>query len=131
MLPAPLNANIWLKSLTDDPTQSLMTATMAAFEQVLGKGVLGTPVTVGDVTIIPVTITTFGVGAGGGSLFGEPVGGGGGGGIVPVALILITPDGVRVETLPTEATATAMDKLTDMATDLAAHRGGRRSTAAR
>lgn len=123
MLPALLSANPWLNSLTGDPAVTMMNATMAAFEDLLSKGVLGAPVTVGDVTIVPVTITTFGVGAGGGSLLGEPVGGGGGGGIVPVALLIITPDGVRVDHLPADATKEAVAKLTDMAKDISARRG--------
>ncbi|MFV3129975.1 GerW family sporulation protein [Niveispirillum sp. KHB5.9] len=122
MLPAVLSANPLFAPFFADPAQLMMTATMTAFEELLGKGVLGAPVTVGDVTIIPVTITTFGVGSGGGSLFGEPVGGGGGGGIIPVALIIITPEGARIEQLPRETTAAALEKLTDMAKEM----GGRR-----
>ncbi|MBP7337524.1 spore germination protein GerW family protein [Niveispirillum sp.] len=122
MLPAILSANPLFAPFVTDPAQLMMTATMTAFEQLLGKGVLGTPVTVGDTTIIPVTITTFGVGTGGGSLYGEPVGGGGGGGVIPVALIIISPDGTRVEQLPKETTAAALEKLTSMAKEM----GGRR-----
>lgn len=122
MLPSLLSANPLLAPFVTDPAQLMMTATMTAFEQLLGRGVLGTPVTVGETTVIPVTITTFGVGTGGGSLFGEPVGGGGGGGVIPVALIISTPDGTRVELLPKETTAAALEKLTDMAKEM----GGRR-----
>jgi uncharacterized spore protein YtfJ len=56
-----------------DPAQSFLIATMEEFEKILGKGVLGAPLTIGDTTVVPVYVTTFGVGVGGGSVFGEAV----------------------------------------------------------
>ena len=80
-----------------DPVRTFMTATLEEFEKILGKGVTGEPVTVGDTTLIPIFVTTFGVGAGGGSAFGEAVYGGGGGGVVPCAMVVIGPNGVEIK----------------------------------
>jgi uncharacterized spore protein YtfJ len=82
-----------------DPVRTFMTATLAEFEKILGKGVTGEPITVGDTTLIPIFVTTFGVGAGGGSAFGESVYGGGGGGVVPCAMVVIGPKGVEIKHL--------------------------------
>ena len=56
-----------------DPVRSFMVATLEEFEKILGKGVPGDPITIGDTTVIPIFVTTFGVGAGGGSAFVESV----------------------------------------------------------
>ena len=82
-----------------DPVRTFMTATLEEFEKILGKGVTGEPITVGDTTLIPIFVTTFGVGAGGGSAFGESVYGGGGGGVVPCAMVVIGPKGVEIKHL--------------------------------
>ena len=82
-----------------DPVRTFVVATLGEFEKILGKGVTGEPITVGDTTVIPIFVTTFGVGAGGGSTFGEAVYGGGGGGVVPCAMIVIGPKGVEIKHL--------------------------------
>jgi uncharacterized spore protein YtfJ len=111
---------------TTDPTQALMTTITREFEQILENGVLGTPVVVGNVTIVPVMITSFGIGAGGGSLTGEPVGGGGGGGVVPCALIIIGPDGVQVHEISSQTTVPASESIGRLAHNLALRaQGGR------
>lgn len=90
-----------------DPVQDLMVSTLQEFQKILGKGVAGTPIQVGDTTLVPIYVTTFGVGAGGGSVFGEACGGGGGGGVVPCAIIVVRPDGVNIQHLQSDFVASA------------------------
>ena len=101
-----------------DPVRTFMTATLEEFEKILGKGVTGEPVTVGDTTLIPIFVTTFGVGAGGGSAFGETVYGGGGGGVVPCAMVVISPKGVEIKHLHQEFVTSATSAQSQMATTL-------------
>lgn len=88
------------------------------------RSVLGEPVTIGDVTIIPVASYGFGAGggAGGGTAPGSKEQGSGSGagvgaGIKPVALVVIDKDGVRVEQVQTgkaslaEALAAAAERI--------------------
>ena len=101
-----------------DPVRTFMTATLEEFEKILGKGVTGEPITVGDTTLIPIFVTTFGVGAGGGSAFGESVYGGGGGGVVPCAMVVIGPKGVEIKHLHQDFVTSATSAQSQMATNL-------------
>lgn len=100
-----------------DPAVELMKTTTEEFEKILSKGAVGEPITVGAYTIIPLMITTFGVGTGGGSYIGESVGGGGGGGVIPCAVLVIGPDGVELKTLPHEATDPAHRSVETLVTE--------------
>ena len=95
-----------------------MTATLEEFEKILGKGVTGEPITVGDTTVIPIFVTTFGVGAGGGSAFGESVYGGGGGGVVPCAMVVIGPNGVEIKHLHQDFVTSAANAHSQLASNL-------------
>ncbi|UEM05923.1 hypothetical protein JL101_010985 [Skermanella rosea] len=101
-----------------DPVQDLMVSTLQEFQKILGKGVAGTPIQVGDTTLVPIYVTTFGVGAGGGSVFGEACGGGGGGGVVPCAIIVVRPDGVTVQHLDSQFVTSAAKAHSDVANEL-------------
>ena len=82
------------------------------------KHVVGEPLTVGDYTIIPLISIGFGFGVGSGTgkseefIKGEGVGGAtaGGGGLKPVAVVVIGPQGAKVEALK-GATATLVESL--------------------
>lgn len=70
------------------------------------RSVIGEPLKVGDVTIVPVAGYGFGFGGGAGTGTsgekpeeGSGGGAGGAGGIKPVALVVIDKDGARVERL--------------------------------
>ncbi|MDD2717521.1 MAG: spore germination protein GerW family protein [Candidatus Wallbacteria bacterium] len=76
--------------------------------------IVGAPITVGEVSIIPVTKISFGFGAGGeGSDKKNGFGGGSGGGasVEPVAFIVISKGEAKILTLKT--TSEAWEKLLD------------------
>lgn len=84
----------------------MMQAALSRIESTLDtRHVVGDPVIVGDYTIIPLISIGFGVGVGSGSgkadefIKGEGSGGAAaaGGGLKPVAVVVIGPDGARVE----------------------------------
>jgi uncharacterized spore protein YtfJ len=86
--------------------ESLVKTTLGEIEKVLStKTVVGEPVTMQDTTLIPLITAGFGFGAGGGSgkgegkQKGEGYGGGTGGGawVKPVAVVIVTKAGVKVE----------------------------------
>lgn len=82
------------------------------------KRVVGEPISVGDYTIVPLISIGFGFGVGSGTgksedfVKGEGSGGAsmGGGGLKPIGVIVIGPDGARVETLK-GATASLVESL--------------------
>jgi uncharacterized spore protein YtfJ len=88
-------------------------ATLGEIERMLtAKTVVGDPISIEGTTLIPLVSFGFGFGAGGGQgrggKTGEGEGGGtgGGGGMQPVAVIIVTKDGVRVQ--PTKAGASGL-----------------------
>ncbi len=94
----------------------------AALGQIQGvldsKSVVGEPVTVGEYTIVPLISIGFGFGVGTGTgksedfIKGEGAGGAsaGGGGVKPVAVVVIGPQGAKVEPLK-GATASLLESL--------------------
>jgi uncharacterized spore protein YtfJ len=86
--------------------ESLLKATLAEIERLLStRTVVGEPINVEGNTIIPLVAVGFGFGAGGGSgkdqkstsMEGMGAGSGAGGGVKPVAVIIVSKDGVRLE----------------------------------
>jgi uncharacterized spore protein YtfJ len=101
------------------PVENLLKTTLGEIERVLNtKSVVGDPIKIENTTVIPLVSIGFGFGAGGGSgkdpknpqSEGSGEGSGGGGGVKPVAVILVTQDGVRVEPVRTGA-AGVVEKL--------------------
>ena len=89
-----------------EAVDSLLKATLAEIERILNtRTVVGEPITIEGNTIIPLVAVGFGFGAGGGSgkeqksasMEGLGVGSGGAGGVKPVAVIIVSKEGVRVE----------------------------------
>jgi len=89
-----------------DVVENLVKTTLGEIEKVLStRTVVGEPITIQDVTLIPLISVGFGFGAGGGEgrgeakQKGEGSGGGTGGGawVRPKAVIIIDKEGVRIE----------------------------------
>jgi len=89
-----------------DVVENLVKTTLGEIEKVLStRTVVGEPITIQDVTLIPLISVGFGFGAGGGEgkgeakQKGEGSGGGTGGGawVRPKAIIIIDKGGVRIE----------------------------------
>ena len=89
-----------------DVVENLVKTTLGEIEKVLStRTVVGEPITIQDVTLIPLISVGFGFGAGGGEgrgeakQRGEGTGGGAGGGawVRPKAVIIIDKEGVRIE----------------------------------
>ncbi len=103
-----------------EEVERLLGKAVEELERILSsKTVVGDPITIGDKTLIPLVSVGFGFGAGGGTGAppGQPQGSGGGtgggGGIKPVAVLVIDPQGVRMEPVK-GGTATLMEKIADV-----------------
>jgi uncharacterized spore protein YtfJ len=86
--------------------ESLFSKAIGEIERILStKTVVGDPITVEGHTLIPIVSIGFGFGVGAGEGTdpkkgaGSGGGTGGGGGVKPVAVIIVSRDGVRVESL--------------------------------
>jgi uncharacterized spore protein YtfJ len=109
-----------------DSISSLFDKTVGEIERMLNtKTVVGEPVTINDSTLIPLVNVGFGFGVGAGEGtepdkgVGQGGGTGGGGGVKPVALIIVGPDGVRVEQIKPGA-ASVLEKVADSVGKVAA-----------
>ena len=97
--------------------EQLLAKTVVETEKMLStKTVVGEPITINGFTLIPLVSVGFGFAAAGGSGMdpkkGAGSGIGAGGGIKPVALVIIGPDGVRLESVKSGAASVA-DKAVD------------------
>jgi uncharacterized spore protein YtfJ len=115
--------------------ENLLKATLAEVERLLNsRTVVGEPMTIDGNTIIPLVAVGFGFGGGGGtgkeqktgSLEGLGAGSGGGGGIKPVAVIVVSKDGVRVEPVRKGA-ATMVEKVGEAVGKIMEKRGEKKA----
>ena len=93
-------------------------------EMVDVNNVIGEPIVVGDVTIVPVSKVSVGFGGGGSDYVknvgtNEPFGGGVGGGVkvVPIAFLIVKDGNVRMMPVAAPANSTA-DRVVDMVPDV-------------
>ena len=101
--------------------EALFGKTVGEIERLLStKTVVGEPIVVEGHSVIPLVSVGFGFGVGGGEGndpkkgAGSGGGAGGGGGVKPVAVIIASKDGVRVE--PVKGVATSLvEKVADVA----------------
>jgi uncharacterized spore protein YtfJ len=101
--------------------ENLFGKAISEIERILStKTVVGAPITVEGHTLIPMVSVGFGFGVGAGEGTdpkkgpGSGGGTGGGGGVKPVAIIIVSKDGVRVEALKGGA-ASLLEKVADVA----------------
>ena len=99
----------------------LIRTLLGEFQQIVKtETVVGEPVIVGEVTIIPVSKVSFGFGAGGSGGKGEKSGGGsgtGGGATLEPLAFLVVKDG-KVQLLPLKEKEGTLDKLLELVPDL-------------
>jgi uncharacterized spore protein YtfJ len=102
-----------------EQVENLVKTTLEEIEKVLNtKTVVGEPLVIEDVTLVPLIKAGFGFGAGAGtgkgesSQKGEGTGGGTGGGayVRPVAVVIISKEGVKIEPIMGRVTG-ALEKL--------------------
>ena len=102
-----------------EQVENLVKTTLGEIEKVLStKTVVGEPLTIEGTTLIPLISAGFGFGAGGGTgkdvtkQKGEGTGGGTGGGawLRPVAVVVVTKEGVKIEPIM-GSLASAIEKL--------------------
>ena len=110
------------------PLSDMLTSSMGKLRDMIDVNtVIGTPITAGDVTIIPVTKVSIGYASGGSDFAAKntpanrdnPFGGGAGGSvkITPIAFLVIRDGNVRM--LPVaEPASTSMDRLVEQLPDL-------------
>lgn len=108
---------ILIKGVVMEHLKEVLKASINELEDLIkAKTVVGDPIEAGEYTIIPLISVGFGFGAGGGSDAKEKpeqgklgAGAGGGGGIRPVAVIVIGPEGVKVE--PIKSTSSSFEMI--------------------
>ncbi len=103
------------------PVEELIRTLLGEFQQIVKtETVIGDPLTVGDVTIIPVSKVSFGFGAGGrGTEEGKSSGGSGSGGgatLEPLAFLVVSKG--RVQLLPLKEKEGTLDKVLELVPDL-------------
>lgn len=108
------------------PVNDLLSNTIQKIrETVDANTVVGTPMTVGEVTLIPVSKVSFGFGTGGTEFPGKaaskdnPFGGGGGAGVKVTPVCFLVVEGTNVRILPMSAPAeSSVDRVVDMIPDV-------------
>ena len=107
-------------SVNNLTSQEMLKETASELENIIAsKNVIGTPVDIGDKTVIPLSRFGFGFGAAGAQMNktgGE--GGGAGGGIEPIALIVVHkdisgPEGIKVLSLRWNPFAQVVETLSE------------------
>lgn len=109
--------------------EKLFDKAVSEIERMLNtKTVVGEPIKVDGYTLIPLISVGFGFGAGGGhgtdpkQGSGQGGGTGGGGGVKPVALVIISEEGVRVEPIKS-GSASVLEKIAETIGKVATTKG--------
>lgn len=109
--------------MSETNIKSIMDVTMEKLRAMVDADVVtGTPITVGEVTLVPVSRVSFGLATGGSdfpSKSGNQLfGGGGGAGVTVVPIAFIAVKGGDVKMLPVYNDLTTVEKAINMAPDI-------------
>ena len=111
--------------------ENLLKTTLSEIERILNtRSVVGEPITLEGNTIVPLVAIGFCFGGGGASGKGQKTanmegyggGSGGGGGVKPVAVVVITKDGARVEPIR-RGVSTVIEKVGEAVVNIMDRRG--------
>lgn len=109
--------------MSDNNLKNLMDSTMGNLRGMIDADtIVGSPLTVGDITLYPISKVAFGLASGGSDFSSKSkpdlFGGGGGAGvtITPVAFIAVSGQNIRM--LPVYSEMTSLDKAINMAPEL-------------
>lgn len=108
--------------MSENNIKAIMDVTMDKLRAMVDADVItGTPIEVGNITLIPVSRVSFGLATGGSdfpSKNGQLFGGGGGAGVtvVPIAFMAISGDNVKM--LPVYNEVTSVEKAISMAPEI-------------
>ncbi len=108
--------------MSDNNIKSIMDVTMDKLRAMVDADVItGTPIEVGNITLVPVSRVSFGLATGGSdfpSKNGQLFGGGGGAGVtvVPIAFMVICGDNVKM--LPVYNEVSSVEKAITMAPEI-------------
>ena len=109
--------------MSDNSIKTIMDTTMDKLRAMVDADtIIGTPLTVGEITLIPVSKVAFGLATGGSDFPNKNqqqlFGGGGGAGVTvtPVAFIAVSGDSVKM--MPIYNELTSLDKAINMAPEL-------------
>lgn len=103
--------------------ESIMNVTLENLKAMVDADtIIGTPINVGEVTLIPVSKVSFGLATGGSDLPTKSnsalFGGGGGAGVTVTPIAFISINGTNVKMLQVNAPMSSVDKLIDQAPEL-------------
>ena len=109
--------------MSENNMQAIMDTTMEKLRAVVDADtVIGTPVIVGKITLIPVSKVSFGIATGGSDFQGKSpsknFGGGAGAGVSVIPIAFISVNGENVHMLPVSSKETGFDKALNMAPEI-------------
>ena len=110
-----------------DSSEAMLVSMLREFEKIQERSFHGETITVGDTTVITLYITTLGIGVAGGTTLGEAACGGGGGGTIPVAVVIISPQGTNIEFLAPDTTKAAVAALGSLAMTMSERGRGKKT----
>lgn len=109
--------------MADHNIEAIMNVTLDNLKAMVDADtIIGTPITVGEVTLIPISKVSFGLATGGSDIPSKNpstlFGGGGGAGVTVTPIAFISISGTNVKMLQVNAELTPVNKLIDEAPEL-------------
>ena len=111
--------------MSENNVKSIMDVTMDKLRAMVNADVVtGTPIQVGNLTLIPVSRVSFGLATGGSdfpSKSGQLFGGGGGAGVTVVPIAFMVVNGESVKMMPIYNELSSLEKAVTMAPEIIEH----------